>query len=517
LVAEAVDEAAARWPDRFAVVDGAVRLTFAELRARRDEAAAGLIDAGVGNGTPVAVYLADSWEHVVLVHALLYVGATVVPINLAWEPREILFALQQSRSEVLVAGTDYKKRDLRANLERLGLAAAGDVTCPRAPNLRKVILHGRGKRAKGNTLGDVMRRGARLKTPPPARQSGGYIIYTQSRWSFPRGALFRQDAALGIAHFAADSLQLTEEDRFLNMMPFYHPGGIIYYLLACVERGATLYVFPGFEEESMLATIAREQCTVTGGFDGQIRRIIRNFSISSERLPLRRVMVAPGIEMHDYLADVGIEHTVMCYATDVGDLVTITGPTAASGKGHGRPLPGVDLRICDPETNETVAPGTAGEIRFKGWSLFDGFHRMKQASAACLDADGYFRTGDYGSVDNAGNLYYRGRYSQYIRSGGEAVSESEVERFLVSEVDGVVRASVIGVPSERWGESVIGFVELEDADVFDEEQLRQACRGRLAQFKIPKHFLLQEAHDWPLRGDGEIDKDELRLRVPVLL
>jgi fatty-acyl-CoA synthase len=519
LVAEALDDAATKWPDRFAVVDGNVRVTFAELRTQRNDMAAGLTDFGVGNGTPVAVYMTDSWEHAVLIHALLYLGATVVPINLAWESREILFALQQSQSEVLIAGTEYKRRDLHANLASLGLVGSGPVDCPRAPRLHTVIVHARGKRAPGVTLDHVLRRGKRLKPPPPTQHSGGYLFYRQSRWSFPRGAEFRQDTALGIAHFVADSLQLCEDDRFLNLMPFYHPGGIIYYLLACLQSGATLYVFPGFDEELMLATMGREKCTVTAGIDGQVRRIVRGFQTGDQTLPLRKVMVAPGIEMRDYLAEVGVEHTVTCYSTDIGDLVAITGATPDSGQGrfsHGKPLPGVDLRICDPKTSEAVPVGSPGEIRFKGWTLFGGFHRMKPAYEACLDADGYFCTGDYGWVDEAGNVYYRGRYSQYIQTGGEAVSESEVERFLVSEVDGVVRAAVIGVPNDQWGESVVGFVELEDPDIFDEDQLRNACRGRLARYKVPKHFLLQQAHDWPLNANGEIDKDELRRRAPAL-
>ena len=518
-MAEAVDEAATRWPLRVALVDGDVEITYDELRQRRNDMAAGLGEAGVTNGTPVAVYMADCWEEVVLVYALLYLGATVVPINLAWEPREILFALQQSQCEVIVAGTDYDKRDLRANLDHLGLSEDGPVECPRAPRLRAVILHARRQRTPGGGLARILRRGAGLIAPPPARSSGHYLMYSQSRWSLPRAAIFHQDTALGIARTVAESLELSEQDRFLNLMPLYHLGGLIYYLLACLESGTTLHLFPSFDEASMLATMAREQCTVTAGVDGQLRRLIRAAQSSGSPLPLKKVMVSPGIEMQDYLADAGITHTVTCYSTDVGDLVTITDLAPVAGPdrlSHGRPVAGVDLRICDPGTSQVVATGTPGEIRFKGWTLFDGFHRMKPAYEACLDADGYFCTGDYGWVDDAGHLYYRGRYGQYIQTGGEAVSESEVERFLVSEVDGIVRACVIGVPNDKWGESVVGFVELDDPDLFDEDRLRNACRGQLARFKVPRHFLLQQAHDWPVRVNGEVDKDELRRRAPVL-
>jgi fatty-acyl-CoA synthase len=518
LVADVADGAAERWPDRLAVVDAEKRITFAELRDHRNSMAAGLAEAGVGNGTPVALYMANSWEHVILIHALLYLGATIVPINLAWESREILFALQQSQCEVIVAGAECKDRDLRASLEALGLTDSGDVAVPQLPNLRTVISHVRGRGGK-LTLTQIMDRGARLKPPPPTLDSGSYIFYRQGRWSFPRGAVLKQDTALGIAHYTAESLQLSEEDRFLNLMPFYHSGGIIYFMLACAERGATLYIFPGFHENLMVKTLAQEKCTATGGFDGQVRRIIRSFRAgNNQSLPLRKVMVAPGLEMQDYLTEMGVRNIVLCYATDVGDLVTITSPHLGSGPNgsNGKPLPGVDLRICDPETGDVAGVGTPGEIRFKGWPLCGGFHRMRRAFEACLDSEGYFRTGDYGWVDDAGQLYYRGRYSKYIQTGGEVVSESEVERFLVSEVDGVIRASVIGVPHHKWGESVVGFVELEDPDYFDEDQLRNACRGRLARYKVPKHFLQQQAHDWPLRASGEVDKDALRRRVPAL-
>lgn len=515
-----LDEAAATWGDNVALVDGDTRITYSQLVDRRNRMAAGLAEIGVHDGTRVGLYLGESWQHAVLVHALLHRGAIIVPINLSWEPREILFALQQSQAEVLVVGREYRGRSLWSKLRDLGIDGAGDVECVRAPHLRSVLVQQGEQVADGTeSLEHVIERGDRLDTPAPSQRQESYIIYTSGRWSFPRGAVFRQDVALGSSHYVCERMGLTDLDHFLNLMPFYHPGGLIHFLLACPQRGTALHLFRGFDEEAMLATIAEDRCTATGGFDVQLLRLIRRLRAENQAIPFTKVMISPGIQTRDYLTEIGVVDTVLCYATDVGDLVTMTDPQHDSEidrYSHGRPLPGVEVKICDPATGEHREPGSPGEIRFRGWPLFSGFHRMSSATEAYIDSEGYFCTGDYGWLDPDGYVYYRGRYGRYIQSGGEAVPESEVERFLETEVEGVRSAAVIGVPDQEWGERVAAFIEMEDPAAFDEEQLRNACRDKLARFKIPKRFFLTEASEWPLDARGDIDKETLRERATAL-
>ena len=137
-----------------------------------------------------------------------------------------------------------------------------------------------------------------------------------------------------------------------------------------------------------------------------------------------------------------------------------------------------------------------------------GYYRMAERTRAAFDADGFVHTGDYGWIDAEGQVFYRGRYAMMIKTGGENVSEVEVERFLTSNLPGVVNAGVVGVPDDRWGEIVVAFVETPDG--FDATALREACRGRLAPYKIPKHFFPVEPGGWPMTPTGKLVKNALR-------
>ena len=136
-----------------------------------------------------------------------------------------------------------------------------------------------------------------------------------------------------------------------------------------------------------------------------------------------------------------------------------------------------------------------------------GYYRDVQRTRTAFDADGFLHTGDYGWVDVTGHLYYRGRYAMMIKSGGENVSEIEVEGFLTSRVPGVVNTAVVGVADEKWGEVVVAFVET--SGPFDDE-IQSTCRRSMAKFKIPKRIYQMEAGTWPLTTTGKLRKDDLR-------
>jgi fatty-acyl-CoA synthase len=177
---------------------------------------------------------------------------------------------------------------------------------------------------------------------------------------------------------------------------------------------------------------------------------------------------------------------------------------------HGAPLPGVSVRIVDPETGETLPRGQAGEITFKGWNRFEGYYGDPERTAATIDARGFCYTGDRGVMGEDGYLRFLGRYKEMVKTGGENVSQLEVERFLEGHIPGVATAFVIGVPDPIWDEAVTAVIELEPGTDLDPEAVRAGCRGRLASFKIPKHVLFVSPGSWPTVGSNKIDKRSLR-------
>jgi fatty-acyl-CoA synthase len=165
-----------------------------------------------------------------------------------------------------------------------------------------------------------------------------------------------------------------------------------------------------------------------------------------------------------------------------------------------------EIRIVSQETGEPVPTGEPGEICMKGPSVFQGYYNMPEETARCFDADGFFHSGDLGWFDADGYLYFRGRYKEIIKTGGENVSMSEVEMWLTSEIPGVIRAVICGTPDEKWGESITALIEADPAFDLTEQKVRDACRGRIAGYKIPKRVYFVGHETWKITPTGKLDR-----------
>ena len=265
----------------------------------------------------------------------------------------------------------------------------------------------------------------------------------------------------------------------------------------------------------MVDVLDREQCNVMIGFDIVNLRLLRTLELRGRSSPVEKMQVTSA-GAYDELTTRGV-HAVMCYAlTEASNFVTTSLPGDDESERHsnGVPFPGVELRICDETTGLAVPEGKPGEICFRGWNQMLGYYNNAERTRAAFDEDGFLHTGDYGWVDAGGRLYYRGRFAMMIKTGGENVSEIEVEEFLTSQIPGVVNAAVVGAPNEEWGEMVVAFVET--SETFSAEEIRQSCRDRLSRYKIPKLVFEVKQGQWPLTPTGKLQKDILRERGVAL-
>jgi acyl-CoA synthetase (AMP-forming)/AMP-acid ligase II len=514
-VADMLDRVAHRRPEQTAIVDGDTRLTYAELVRRRDALAGALGEAGVRPGDNVALLMGEHWQTATTVFALLYLGARVVPFNLTWEAPEIRYALAQADADVLIAASRYRDRDLAPRLAELGLDQPGPVELPDFPRLRLRIGWDRSATGPGgDDLGALLTRDG--APPPRGTLQAGYLLFTSGSTGSAKGAVLRQDATLGTSFYFGERLGLTGDDRFLNTLPFYHGGGLLTHLLGVLQRGATLYLFEGYDHDAMLETLDREACTAMGGFDLVNMRLVRAQLDAGRKLPLERMQVTTE-GAYQELTALGVRCSTLYALTESSNFVSMTEASCEvpERQGNGMPFPGVEIRICDYETGEPVGPDVPGEICFRGWNPMVGYYRMAERTRSVFDADGFLHTGDYGWLDAQGQVFYRGRYAMMIKTGGENVSEVEVERYLTANLPGVVNAGVVGVPDDKWGEIVVAFVET--SGTFDTDALRAGCRGHLAPYKIPKHFFPVEPGQWPMTPTGKLVKNTLRSRAADLV
>jgi acyl-CoA synthetase (AMP-forming)/AMP-acid ligase II len=339
-----------------------------------------------------------------------------------------------------------------------------------------------------------------------------YLMFTSGSTGRPRAAAIRAAAALRVGRTVAERLELTPEDRVLNISPLYHCAGLVAVLLAAHSSGAEVSIFEGYQHEAMLGHLWRTKSSVLVGFDVVTMRLIRGCVERHGEVPVRKMLSGPGRPIFDEVSALGIDLAIMYGLTEASNVVSLTqrdDTTVGRRDTNGFPLPGVDVKIVDHETGEELPRGEAAEITYRGWNLMAGYYARGGGIELALNADGYFHTGDYGYQDDEGRVCYRGRYAGMIKTGGENVSELEVESFLATEFPWLRGVSVVGVPDEQWGEIVVAVVDVPDEHEQTVNELRDRCRGRIAGYKIPKAFLPLPTAAWPVSDTGKVLKRQL--------
>lgn len=510
----ALDYSVATWAERIALREDADAITYSELGARIDRAAHALATSGVRRGDHVAYLMGVGQDWVEVFFAVLKLGGVVVPLNLTWTSDELITGLALTDASFLVVGSDHRGNSLLDIVEQARGKDAGPSgsPVPNVPGLRQVI-----------TVGD--RRG-RYAWTVPLRSGEGVVAYpalhaddramlllSSGSTSFPKPVIHSHRSLLtGIVSYA-DGLEISSADTFVHTTPSYHVGGIVT-MVGPLLRGGTVRLTDWFEPERTMRLIEADRATLLWGFETHYAAMQQdpsygNYDLSS----ISRTMVAANPAAAQKVKAMGFAHVGSLYGSTeyVGSQSFFPFRDRFDSErmitSHGRPLTG-EIKIVNPETRALASALEAGEICVRGPALFAGYYNMPEETAACIDSDGFFHSGDMGYVDADGYVYYRGRYKEVIKSGGENVSAAEVEQFLVSSVPGARRVVVVGVPDERWGEAVVAVIEGDDQ--LDPEQVRDMCRDKLAGYKIPKRIVFVDGTDWRITPTGKLDRGHVR-------
>ena len=329
----------------------------------------------------------------------------------------------------------------------------------------------------------------------------------------PKGVALRTRAMLGTARQIADRVAIDAASRLIFPGPLYHVFGAVLAVLGPLDRGGAVVLTRTFDPGAVLDLIERERCTVHFGLETMFLEELLAQEARPRRLDSLRTGLMAGSpalvrDVHDRLGIAGIctgygmsETAASAATTEPGDPLEVRMTTV------GRPLAGCEIRIADPETHATLATGRRGEICMRGSNVFDHYDHQPDATAAAFDAEGWFHSGDEGSLDEAGRLRFHGRIKDTIRVGGENVSPLEVET-LIAAHPAVKLAQVVGVPDDRLQEVPVAFVEPAGEGGVDCAQLMAWCHGRLASFKLPRDVIVVDG--WPMTGSGRIQRHELQ-------
>jgi acyl-CoA synthetase (AMP-forming)/AMP-acid ligase II len=519
---------AARHPERDAVVFPDERLSYAELAERARTFARGLIGLGIGAGEKVGVLMANSPDCVATIYAIALAGATVVPINTRYRAVELPYVITNAELAAIVTSDridDYV--DLLGLIQEAlpGLAESAEpdrLALAAAPLLRAVAVLG-SRRSSGTVDEASLLEAAATVTEAELdhRRAGvavrgtALVLYTSGTTAQPRGCILTHEALVRCWTNVGRVFAMDCEDRCWAPCPLFHLGAVGP-LLMCAAHGAAFVSDTFFEATSALGLLERERPTILyPAYPPITQAVLTHPAFAGTDVSAARAMLNVGPP--DLLRQMqsALPHVIQLSLyglTEGGGAITynrLGDDLDVRVETCGTALPGADVRVIDPETGADRPHDEPGEIVIRGVSVCEGYYRDPEKTARQFDGDGWFHTGDRGSLDQAGRLRFLGRLKDMLKVGGENVAPAEIEAHLGLH-PAVKLVQVVGVPDERLEEVPAAFVELKPGRTATAEDLLEHCRDQIARFKVPRY--IRFVNEWPMSAT-KVQKEPLRQQL----
>jgi fatty-acyl-CoA synthase len=496
--------AAAAGPQMLAMVGGVPdpeqrrRWTYAELLADAERAARALT-ARFAPGERVAVWAPNLPEWVILEYAAGLAGLVLVTVNPALRPAELAYVLNQSGAVGLFLVPEFRSPMAKFLAE----------VRPEVPALREVIFF----TAWAEFLATAP---AQALLPEVSPEDIAQIQYTSGTTGFPKGAELHHRGLTNNARFYADRIGMQPGEVCVNPMPLFHTAGCGMAVLGTAQSLAVHVPVLAFDPALVLELLEAERGSMFCAVPTMMIAMLGHPDFERRDLSRLRVAVSGGSPVPAELVRqvegrLGVRFSIVFGTTECSPLLTQVKLDASAEDRAGTlgtPLPQTEIQIADVATGAPVPVGQVGELCARGYLVMRGYHDAPQATAAAIDAEGWYHTGDLASLDGRGYLRIEGRMKDMIIRGGENIYPREIEDVLFDH-PGIAEAVVLGVPDQKWGEVVAAFIRPAPGQPKPEpEELRAYCRERLAPYKTPQHWVFVDA--FPMTPSGKIQKFKLR-------
>jgi fatty-acyl-CoA synthase len=343
------------------------------------------------------------------------------------------------------------------------------------------------------------------------------IQYTSGTTGFPKGATLTHHNILNNGFFIGEALKYSERDRVCIPVPFYHCFGMVLGNLACTTHGATMVVpAEAFDPVITMDTVQKERCTSLYGvptmFIAELEHPrFKEFDFSTLRTGIMAGSPCPVEVMKKVQTTMHIPEMTIAYGmtetSPVSTQCATDDPLEKRVATVGRVHPHVEIKIVDPATGAAVPRGMAGELCSRGYMVMLGYWNNPEATRQAIDSARWMHTGDLATMDADGYVNIVGRIKDMIIRGGENIYPREVEEFLYGHPD-IADVQVIGVPSEKYGEEVMAWVKLRAGAKPTGEELAAWCRGKIATYKIPRHWKFVDS--FPMTVTGKVQKFKMK-------
>jgi fatty-acyl-CoA synthase len=507
-IGDLLAETAARQPDATALIvrHQNVRLTYAELLARVDALARGLIGAGLRPGERIGIWSPNCLEWVLVQFAAARAGLVLVNISPAYRAIEMQRAVAMVGCAALVIAPRFKSSDYVAMLAEV----RADL-----PDLRLVLSIGDRNHEGCLPLGTLP---SDPTTPLPADVQPGdatNIQFTSGTTGLPKGATLSHRNIVNNGYMVGRRIGLTPADIVCIPVPLYHCFGMVMGNLACIAHGATMCL-PGdaFDPATALAAVAEERCTALYGVPTMFVAMLEHpdfaaFDLRSLRTGIMAGSLCPTAIMQAVLDRMHMRDVTIAYGmtetSPVSFQSAMDDPLELRVSTVGQVQPHLEAKVVDLD-GTTLPIGEPGELCTRGYSVMLGYWDDPEKTAQVIDEDGWMHTGDLATIDEQGYCRIVGRIKDMIIRGGENIYPREIEEHLLTHPE-VVDAQVFGVPDDRFGEEVCAWV-IARSTTLSEGAVIEHCRGRIAHYKVPRHVRLVPA--FPLTVTGKVQKFMMR-------
>ncbi len=528
-IGTAIAQAAAKWGDREALVvrHQNIRWTYADLLARVDAFAAGLIHLGLKPGDRVGVWSPNNSEWIIAQFATARAGLIQVNLNPAYRLRELEYALQKVDCKALILAETFKSSDyvsmVQALIPELATAAPGALKTANFPALNAVISISETAQPGFLRFDDIAGLAdkpdhTRLHDLQPVLQPDDpiNIQFTSGTTGQPKGATLTHHNILNNGHFVTERQGFTEQDRLCIPVPLYHCFGMVMGVLGCITHGACM-VFPdeSFDPAATLKAVEDEKCTALYAVPTMFIAMLElpnftEYNLSTLRTGVMAGSICPADVMKRVIGEMNMAGVTIAYG------MTETSPVSMQTKLNdpfekrvatvGQIHPFVEVKIVN-ENGRAVMRGQQGEFLTRGYCVMLGYWGDGKKTRESIDENGWMHTGDLAVMDDQGYVNITGRLKDMIIRGGENIYPREVEDYLYTH-PAVRDVQVFGIPDQKFGEEVCAWIQLKDGAHTDADAITNFCKGQIAHYKLPRH--IRFVTDYPMTVTGKIQKFEMR-------
>jgi fatty-acyl-CoA synthase len=487
-------------PDRLALVGNRhgsgepARLTYRQLYAESSGVASALSQLAAP-GSYIALWAPNVVEWPIIQYGAALSGMVLVALNPVLRADELDYALRHSKATVL----------LHADVSRdYPMAVIAEQVAAAIPGLRRISL--------SDNVWRVLGAEPNIESGP---DDVAMLQYTSGTTGKPKGVVLTHRALVNVAKLTLESAQAPDGAVCVSPLPMFHTAGCVISALGPLWLGGTAVVIERFTPAGTLKVLCDEHADVLFYVPAILEALLAAQEASGGAAPCVPIVMGGAALVSAELIDRAAEAfgaTVLNLfgQTELAPVLSMTRPADSRDDRIatvGRPLPQIDCKITDPVTGELLAVGIPGEICARGYQQFVEYLADPLATASAVDADGFVRTGDLGSMDERGFITVTGRLKDLIIRGGENIAPAEVEQQLAGQ-SAVTDLAVVGLPDDRWGEIVAAIV-CTDADPAEiKNGLLARAQQRLAPFKVPARWFI--ADEFPRTPTGKVRKFALR-------